>query len=320
MPRNQRHSVGIFSRDGQDNYKWLISLLRTVMFQSMVEVILPVYISNNARSFASGLSQSSFAIVYHTKKRGRLNIANVTDSLYDEELQDLSRHLGRSNVIVLVDDLEDSSDNNMRRILQEQRLDTFACKLILISEKEKESSNLSGADPRLSQSPTSVQMQDPYNSLYNKLLNLKDIIGDAPNNSAGLDQMNNSDISSDSSYDSRSKEDIGSGVTSTAGFRSHDDDSIQTSRLSGSGPHTRMVTPPGRTVTIDIRDIDQENLLDLNNPKNPTGTPVSNTDRVERHKDKGQRNRKKDKMVFGIILGLIVLLVIVLIIVLCVTL
>ncbi|CAN2390409.1 hypothetical protein PRIEUP_LOCUS446 [Pristimantis euphronides] len=185
MTRNQRHTVGIFSRDVEDNYKWLINLLRTRLFQSVVEVVLPVCISNTGRSFVTGLDESSFAILYHTKKRGRLNIASVTDSLYDEELEDLSRRLGRSNVIVLVDDLEDISDN-MRRMLQEQGLDMYVCEVILVSGREKELSNLSGPDTRLSQSPITASMQDVCSSLHEKLVNLKGIMEHAPHHNTGI--------------------------------------------------------------------------------------------------------------------------------------
>ncbi|XP_066433687.1 uncharacterized protein [Eleutherodactylus coqui] len=310
MTRHQRHTVGIFSRDGEDNYKWLINLLRTGMFQSVVELVLPIYISNTARNFNRGLNESSFAIVYHTKKRGRLNIANVTDSLYDEELEELSRHLGRRNVIVLVDDLEDSSDSNMRRILQEQRLDVSVCELMLISEREKESSNLSGEDPKFIQSPISAQMQDAYNMLYDKLRNLKSILEDAPHNNAGPHNMDTCDWTSDS-YNSMSKgkslQDVEqqhvfsiSGRTALLGTSSddsHDDDRVRSSHHSVS----------------DMRSDNQKSLLDGNNyPPANCLIPRDNIDQ------QAQGVKKKDKLVFGIIAALIAVLVVALIIVLSV--
>ncbi|XP_077129797.1 uncharacterized protein LOC143785030 isoform X2 [Ranitomeya variabilis] len=188
MTENQKHKVGIFSRDGEANSKWLINLLYT-MFQSLVGKVKPIYISNSGGNFISGLSQSSFAILYHTKKRGRLNIANVTGSLYDEELKDLRDHFGRSNVVVLVDDVEDSGDSNRRRILEEQQLDSYATELILISEQEKESASLTGPNPSLSESPISAQLHDAYNSLYHKLLKLKDVINNAPYRNTGNERL-----------------------------------------------------------------------------------------------------------------------------------
>ncbi|XP_071978874.1 uncharacterized protein [Engystomops pustulosus] len=188
MPSAPRHVVRIFSRDGDTNYKWLINLLRMGgMFQTLVMDVRPVYISNkSSSSFIDGLSESSFAILYHTKKRGRLNIANVTDSLYDQELEDLSRHLGKSNVVVLVDDVEDSSDTNKMRIREEQDLGTYAQEVILISEMEKGAYNLTGGDPRFSPSLIPSHQQDAYNSLMNKLHVLKDIMKDSLSYTAGL--------------------------------------------------------------------------------------------------------------------------------------
>ncbi|KAM3915870.1 uncharacterized protein RB166_015272 [Leptodactylus fuscus] len=157
-------------------------LRSAAMFEGLVSDVLPVYISNSKNSFISGLTRSTFAIVYHTKKRGRLNIANVTDSLYDDELDEMSSHLGRNNVVVLVDDVEDSSDENMRRLTQEQRLGAYACEVILISEWEKE-------------------MED---SLDDKLHDLKKIIERSLQNDAGPNKAFYGTLS-ESSYGSNSK-------------------------------------------------------------------------------------------------------------------
>ncbi|CAJ0936499.1 unnamed protein product [Ranitomeya imitator] len=108
-------------------------------------------------------------------------------------------YTGTSNVVVLVDDVEDSGDSNRRRILEEQRLDSYATELILISEQEKESASLMGPDPIFSESPISVQLHDAYSSLYHKLLKLKDIINNAPYRNTGR---------------------VPSVMTSTSGFRS----------------------------------------------------------------------------------------------------
>ncbi|XP_073505078.1 uncharacterized protein [Phyllobates terribilis] len=296
MNRNQRHTIGIFSRDREAKYKWLINQLRMGMFQNVVEAILPIYVSNNARSVISGLSRSSFAIVYHTKKRGHLNITNVTDSLYDQELKDLSDHLGRSNVVVLVDDVEDSSDSNRRWILEEQRLDAYATELILISEREKESANLTGPDPSFSESPISVQMHDAYNSLYHKLLKLKDII----NNAAHRHTVRRDSTLSESSSGGRRTGPVPSVVTSTSGFRSFDDSSVRSSQRPGS----------------DMRNDEERILMGDSGSRNPVGSfPIPQNNDNEQ----GKRNWRKDKVLW-IIGGLILVLFVVLIIVLCVTL
>ncbi|XP_073491573.1 uncharacterized protein [Aquarana catesbeiana] len=194
----QKLKVGIFSRDGKENYKWLLNVLQLAMFQSFVGSVLGTYITNNFRSFTDDLTQCTFAILYHTKKRGRLNIANITDSLYDEELRDLEDHLGKQNVIVLLDDLEDSSDGNMKRILQEQPLiDECADKLILISELEKQAANLTGSDPRMSSTPISQTMQDAYNSIQTKIKRIWSVMEEAVGVSRAPRQRKDSSSDSD---------------------------------------------------------------------------------------------------------------------------
>lgn len=41
------------------------------------------------------LSQCTFGILYHTKNRGRVNITDVEEALYDEELETISAELGK---------------------------------------------------------------------------------------------------------------------------------------------------------------------------------------------------------------------------------
>ncbi|XP_075687602.1 uncharacterized protein LOC142656558 [Rhinoderma darwinii] len=114
-----RVSVGIFSRDDETSYQWLARYLST---DRNVRSIHSVQVTNKSpEDFREGTRRCTFAILYHTKKRGRINITDVTDSLYDEELEHLSSAKGRENVIVVIDDLEDDGDNGHRaRILQNQ--------------------------------------------------------------------------------------------------------------------------------------------------------------------------------------------------------
>ncbi|XP_071978872.1 uncharacterized protein [Engystomops pustulosus] len=295
MPSAPRHVVRIFSRDGDTNYKWLINLLRMGgMFQTLVMDVRPVYISNkSSSSFIDGLSESSFAILYHTKKRGRLNIANVTDSLYDQELEDLSRHLGKSNVVVLVDDVEDSSDTNKMRIREEQDLGTYAQEVILISEMEKGAYNLTGGDPRFSPSLIPSHQQDAYNSLMNKLHVLKDIMKDSLSYTAGL-------------YDAFTEASL---LSSKIEGTSKTSSSFKSNADTGS---YRSYNLPGAGLNIDERTPLHSDTV--NNPPERPPIPIDNIN------DEAKRKKRRDKMVFGIIGGVIALLVIVLIIVLCVTL
>lgn len=132
------HTVGIFSRSPEDDYKWLMSQLKSGPFCSIVSTVLPHYISNNGRQqFMDAVSQCTFGILYHTKNRGRMNITDVTDSLYDKELQYMSEHLGKEKVIVLVDDLEDTSDDEKRQILKYQpKIEAFARDLFLFNKNK----------------------------------------------------------------------------------------------------------------------------------------------------------------------------------------
>lgn len=91
-----RRVVGIFSREGAESYHLLSQALQ------LVAEVWPSTITNNGWSkFGDDVSQCDFAILYHSKNRGRVNITNVTDSLYDDELQYLSETLGKTRVIVL---------------------------------------------------------------------------------------------------------------------------------------------------------------------------------------------------------------------------
>lgn len=124
--------VGIFSREDRKTYEWLI---RTVTFIIWVKKVQPILITNNQSDFTEQVPKCSFGILYHSKTRGRLNITDVTDSLYDDELQQLSRAYGRNNVIVVVGDVEDSSNERKALILGEQRkLGEYASNVFLFNE------------------------------------------------------------------------------------------------------------------------------------------------------------------------------------------
>ncbi|XP_077350346.1 uncharacterized protein LOC144000405 isoform X3 [Lithobates pipiens] len=113
--RSNSQVIGIFSRSSADEYNWLSAALRTS------GKVVPFYITNsNFREFRDQVSKCAFAILYHSKTRGRINITDVTDSLYDEEVKHMSQALGREKVLVVVDDLEDSSDGARNSILQSQ--------------------------------------------------------------------------------------------------------------------------------------------------------------------------------------------------------
>eukprot|EP00079_Xenopus_tropicalis_P030702 XP_012826891.1 PREDICTED: uncharacterized protein LOC100487313 [Xenopus tropicalis] len=126
--------LGIFSRDDQANYQWLIDSA-----YSAVPDIRLVYIANDSgETFREEVHKCTFAILYHTATRGRINITNVTDSLYDVELQYLYNILGKENVVVVIDDLEDSSVEKDRILESQPRLGHLARDVFLFSIEEKE--------------------------------------------------------------------------------------------------------------------------------------------------------------------------------------
>ncbi|KAM5151630.1 uncharacterized protein ACMZJ9_009861 [Mantella aurantiaca] len=144
-PRSQSDPtfrIGIFSRAAESNYTWLAESLKADGPMRSVD-IKAVYISNNYNAFSSELKKYQFAILYHTKKQGRLNITDVTDSLYDRELREMSEFLGKENVIVVVDDLQNSESKDKERILECQpSICEFARGLFLFTENEKHTKTL----------------------------------------------------------------------------------------------------------------------------------------------------------------------------------
>ncbi|XP_063285176.1 uncharacterized protein LOC134571060 [Pelobates fuscus] len=129
--------VGIFSRSAEEDYQWLGEGLR--LFKDSVNEIRYCYIANNGfHTFTKEVDQCQFAILYHTKNRGRANITNVTDSIYDKELKHLSDTMGRGKVIVVIDDLDKTGFEQKSCILREQQnIADQAAELFLISPHDK---------------------------------------------------------------------------------------------------------------------------------------------------------------------------------------
>ncbi|XP_077129850.1 uncharacterized protein LOC143785066 [Ranitomeya variabilis] len=133
--------IGIFSREAESQYSWLVAILKSHIFRSWVLEVRPCYISNTGfQQFCDDVSKCKFGILYHSKNRGRVNVTDVTDALYDEELQDLHSRLGRKNVIVVIDDLDESGEFQKTLILKNQpSINIRAVDLFLISNEEKKS-------------------------------------------------------------------------------------------------------------------------------------------------------------------------------------
>ncbi|XP_053550987.1 uncharacterized protein LOC128642294 isoform X2 [Bombina bombina] len=135
-----RKVVGIFSRSSRTDYNWLTTHLKSEAFQNLVEDVKPFFISNsNGKEFRNTVAECNFGILYHTKKRGRVNVTDVTDSLYDYELNYMSDILGKRNVIVVIDDLQESSAAEKNRILKSQTsIGELAADIILFTDKERD--------------------------------------------------------------------------------------------------------------------------------------------------------------------------------------
>ncbi|KAM4628519.1 uncharacterized protein O3C94_019196 [Discoglossus pictus] len=139
-----KHGVCVFSKSSQSNYQWLMSQLQSSSYGDLVKDVRAVYISNNSSQFELDLSDCTFAILYHTRKHGRINITDVMDSLYDRELEEMYRKLGRENLIVVIDGLEDSSEEEKNRILQSQpTIRNWATETFLFTEDENQRSSSS---------------------------------------------------------------------------------------------------------------------------------------------------------------------------------
>ncbi|XP_077303069.1 guanylate-binding protein 1-like isoform X2 [Lithobates pipiens] len=122
---SEKHVVGIFSRSPQREYYWLRDLLKSAAFQDQVQEVKYIYIHDNISGHARKLfewevSRCTFGILCHSKRIGRAFITDVRGSLYDYYLKHLSSRLGKKNVLVVIDDMEDQSGEEKEWILAQQ--------------------------------------------------------------------------------------------------------------------------------------------------------------------------------------------------------
>lgn len=125
--------VGIFSRSDETDYAWLMNPLG-----ECCEILTFCITNNNRHELIQCSNQCQCTILYHTKNRGRINVTDVTDSLYDSEIGLLFDRHGKRHVLVVIDDLEDSSQEVKQRILSSQpTLRTKAHDIFLFTKHEK---------------------------------------------------------------------------------------------------------------------------------------------------------------------------------------
>ncbi|XP_040211843.1 uncharacterized protein LOC120942940 isoform X2 [Rana temporaria] len=136
----RKRVVGLFSREAEDSYHFLREALR--FHDVLVREVRTFTITNNGGSrFRDEVSQCDFAILYHSKKRGRLNITDVTDSIYDEELKHLSKTLGKENVLVVADDLDSTTQGDKAKILNSQPLIQERARDLILFRSDKNTYN-----------------------------------------------------------------------------------------------------------------------------------------------------------------------------------
>ncbi|MEE6524660.1 hypothetical protein FKM82_024232, partial [Ascaphus truei] len=138
--QHEKLDVSVTSRAAEDNALWIMNHLQSPRYRGLLGRVTYLPITNsNKTEWRSEVNKSSFAILYHTKRQGRINITDVTDSLYDTEIQHMSEELGRQNVMVIVDDLQKSDDEERERILTSQpSISRLACQLLLFTDKERD--------------------------------------------------------------------------------------------------------------------------------------------------------------------------------------
>ncbi|XP_077129805.1 uncharacterized protein LOC143785034 isoform X1 [Ranitomeya variabilis] len=137
--KSEKLDVAVTSRAAEGNALWMLNHLRSPTYKDLLGRVTHLPISNsNQAEWRSEMQKHSFSILYHTKRQGRLNLTDVTDSLYDLELQELSERLGRDSVMVVVADLLKSDEEEKQRILTNQpSISRWASELVLFAENEK---------------------------------------------------------------------------------------------------------------------------------------------------------------------------------------
>lgn len=124
-------TVGIFSRCPRTDYTWLQSLLKSPNLQDLVDDVTTFRISDKG---IEGIINCSFGVLYHRRRQGAVRIVEE----YDSEMDHLSATLGRFNVLVIMDDVENSSWKEKERILYSQPgIRRYARNLLLITKEDK---------------------------------------------------------------------------------------------------------------------------------------------------------------------------------------
>ncbi|XP_041433095.1 uncharacterized protein LOC121398242 [Xenopus laevis] len=136
---SSRQIVGISSRCQQDQFQWMIDMLTSHLSELVTEVKYYPITNENSDEWKKEVKGCSFGILYHSLKHGRINITDVEGSLYDKELLYMSQCLDKENVMVVLDDLEQTTEEETKRILRTQpSIKHCSSLLLLTAKKDKE--------------------------------------------------------------------------------------------------------------------------------------------------------------------------------------
>ncbi|XP_063285674.1 putative leucine-rich repeat-containing protein DDB_G0290503 [Pelobates fuscus] len=138
--RRKKQVVGISSRVPVDHLKWLLDLLRSDPFKDVVKDVRYLLINNyNTSEWKKEVQQCTVGILHHTKHHGRVNITDINNAMYEEELSYLHDQHGRERVMVVIDDMDQFDDGEKERILGSQpTIQLKSSDLLLIPETRKE--------------------------------------------------------------------------------------------------------------------------------------------------------------------------------------
>ncbi|XP_041431793.1 reticulocyte-binding protein 2 homolog a-like [Xenopus laevis] len=136
---SSRQIVGISSRCQQDQFQWMIDMFASHLSELVTEVKYYPITNENSDEWKKEVKGCSFGILYHSLKHGRINITDVEGSLYDKELLYMSQCLDKENVMVVLDDLEQTTEEETKRILRTQpSIKHCSSLLLLTAKKDKE--------------------------------------------------------------------------------------------------------------------------------------------------------------------------------------
>ncbi|CAI9623938.1 unnamed protein product, partial [Staurois parvus] len=131
--RELNDSLGIVSRSTNSDFSWITELLHSDNFKDLGLDVKPFTIDNGL--FYSGLY--FFAFLYFIKKRGQIDEADAEDM---QMIQKYKSHFGKDNMIIVIDNVEDSSDQQKKQILKSYPdIEDLYHNIFLFSHQEKSS-------------------------------------------------------------------------------------------------------------------------------------------------------------------------------------